>query len=258
MAGTESPESVSGRRVVSAGFLDAMRDAANELDESREGVSGGEGSGLDMLDEEDEGLPDDELPDWARRDKFAGNSLGRLHELLVAHLPANLIPLLPPLPSSVTSAEAADFRQALLTRLYDGQLLCTAYNVVVRRSRKPWGFIQPGSIHDIVELESAAAAEEEGAKKGKSSSWTFRRTENLRLWAAALKLRYLILSVTTSGNSAGLASPRKGKRLMDPSVTPPLYFDPKIIAKRDQGWETMLENAISRWVEVVVEEARNG
>jgi len=210
-----------------------------------------------MLDEEDEGVPNEELPDWARRDKFVGDPLGCLHNLLVSHLPANLVLLLPPLPTSNSNSESADFRQALLTRLHDGQLLCTAYNAVVRRSRKPWGFIQPGSIHDIVELESAAAAAEEGGKKGKSS-WTFRRTENLRLWAAALKLRYLILFVTTSGGSAGLASPRKGTRLMDPSVSPPLFFDPKIIARRDKGWEDMLETAASRWVEVVVEEARTG
>lgn len=75
---------------------------------------------------------------------------------------------------------------------------------------------------------------------------------------SALKLRYLIQFVTASGGSAGLTSPRKGSGIMDPSVSPPLSFDPKVIARKDPGWEEMLESAVLRWVEVVVEEARAG
>jgi hypothetical protein len=55
----------------------------------------------------------------------------------------------------------------------------------VRKSSKPWGYISKDAIHDILALEEAQAAgkdedkESEKAKKG----WTFRRTDNLRLWA---------------------------------------------------------------------------
>lgn len=84
--------------------------------------------------------------------------------------------LLPALPSSTD-------RNTLLQALSSGQLLCVAYNTGVRRSRKPWGYISKDAIHDIVALEQAAAKDQVKEEKAKRS-WTFRRTDNLRLWAA--------------------------------------------------------------------------
>lgn len=37
---------------------------------------------------------------------------------------------------------------------------------------------------------------------------------------------------------------------------PPILFDAKVVAKRADGWEDMLENVLLRWVEKVVEERR--
>ena len=48
------------------------------------------------------------------------------------------------------------------------------------------GYINDESIHDIVALEdvlSASAADGLQAEKGQKG-WTFRRTNNLRLWGA--------------------------------------------------------------------------
>ena len=70
-------------------------------------------------------------------------------------------------------------RLTILEKLGSGQLLCVAYNAAVRQSRKPWGYISQDSIHDIAALEASVEAEE-----GKRSGWTFRRSDNLRLWAA--------------------------------------------------------------------------
>ena len=106
---------------------------------------------------------------------------GRLHAVLLNFLPASLLPLLPP-PHSP--------RVAILDALSSGQLLCIAYNAGVRRSRKPWGYINKDAVHDIAAIEAKAAAEEaaEGGKDGdaaekRKKGWTFRRTDNLRLWA---------------------------------------------------------------------------
>ena len=105
--------------------------------------------------------------------------LGRAFALLVHLLPVELLHLLPP-PSDTPSS------QALMTSLCSGQLLCVAYNAGVRKSKKPWGFINANAIHDIAALEADAAQDEEaeGEKEKRRTGWTFRPTENLRLWAA--------------------------------------------------------------------------
>ena len=67
-----------------------------------------------------------------------------------------------------------------------GQLLCTAYNSCVRKSKKPWGYVSKDGIHDIIALYKSAEADLEGeasAAPGKKSGCTFRRIHNLRLWA---------------------------------------------------------------------------
>ena len=133
----------------------------------------------DDLDDGDDtsSLGDEDLPRWAQRSAFRDGELPRAHALLVALLPASLLSHLP------TSPDRAKFLNALSS----GQLLCVAYNIGVRQSRKPWGYINDDSIHDIVALEdalsAASAVDSSQAEKGRKG-WTFRRTDNLRLWGA--------------------------------------------------------------------------
>ena len=93
-----------------------------------------------------------------------------MHAFLKSVLPSSLAPVLP---------DDASNRTIILEKLASGQLLCVAYNAAVRLSRRPWGYISQDSIHDIAALEAAAEAGE-----AKWSGWTFRRSDNLRLWAA--------------------------------------------------------------------------
>jgi hypothetical protein len=37
----------------------------------------------------------------------------------------------------------------------------------------------------------------------------------------------------------------------------PFFFDARVVARRDEGWEDMLERTLLRWTSVVVEERRN-
>jgi len=36
----------------------------------------------------------------------------------------------------------------------------------------------------------------------------------------------------------------------------PILFDAKVVAKREEGWEDMLENVLFRWMEKAVDERR--
>lgn len=100
--------------------------------------------------------------------------------MLSALLPKPLVAVLPPVSSG---------REPLLQALSSGQLLCEAYNVAVRKSRQPWGYVNHDSIHDLVTLESTREGQEEKGKRG----WTFRRVDNLRLWAACVPSLLLLL-----------------------------------------------------------------
>lgn len=44
--------------------------------------------------------------------------------------------------------------------------------------------------------------------------------------------------------------------LPDPLVTVPIYFDPKIVAAKDEGWEEMLEKVLMRWLDIILMEKR--
>ncbi|VDB85610.1 unnamed protein product [Peniophora sp. CBMAI 1063] len=251
-----------GRRVVSTGMLEglqslvlseepgSMHGIAEEAEDDEEGADG-EGSEHSSID-------DDDLPPWARR-SFSGD---RTHALLSSLLPPDLSSHLPP-PSSPP--------HELWTALSSGQLLCVAYNVGVRRSRKPWGYIARDGIHDIVALEAAAASgTEEEREKERKGGWTFRRTDNLRLWAAALKIRYMLplvlpaapLPVTVQGGKHGAKNGRGGgggeggNSVKFPKNERPIYFDARAVARREEGWEDMLRVAVERWVRGVVEERR--
>ena len=149
-------------------------------------------------------IPDDSLPDWARRSLYSSNPTGRLYSFLAAHLPPELLSFIPDAPHSspdpfISSPEPTpgandEFRQRLLTSLSDGQILCTAYNRAVRKSRSPWGYIHLENVHDLLgimkepgeeqhDLDMSLGGSQRANAKAKSS-WTFRRTENLRYWAA--------------------------------------------------------------------------
>ena len=171
------------RRVDAGKMMVAMRDLVltEEPEELQTLVEeeDGDGDGDDDDDgEEDEtsSMDDEDLPRWAKRSAFPDDPLMRSHALLVALLPAYLLPHLP----------GPQDRAELLNALSSGQLLCIAYNIGVRQSRKPWGYINVDSIHDIFALEAAVTkseadgTQEERGRKG----WTFRRTDNLRLWGA--------------------------------------------------------------------------
>lgn len=183
--------------------------------------------------------------------------LGRAHALLSALLPSTLLMLLPLAPVE---------RSTLLQSLSSGQLLCAAYNIGVRRSRKPWGYVSKDSIHDIAAIESqpingATSEQRERAKRG----WTFRRTDNLRLWAAALKLRYMLPVITTNPSKTGKNTPRNGSTPLSspspsiqrfPHTEEVILFDAPVVARQEPGWEDMLETLLLKWVNVVAEERR--
>jgi len=171
-----------GKRRVSMGMVNLM--GGMSLSEEPEQMDDiGEDVG------EDESMDDDELPEWARKSSFIEDDLGmlfssllnvfssyrlgRAHSLLLSFLPSALQPALQP----------SSPREAFLESLSSGQLLCNAYNSCVRKSKKPWGYVSKDGIHDIIALEKSAEADLESAAPGKKSGWTFRRTDNLRLWA---------------------------------------------------------------------------
>ncbi|KAH7914926.1 hypothetical protein BJ138DRAFT_1142950 [Hygrophoropsis aurantiaca] len=228
----------SSRRVVSSSILDGLKDLSMvEEPEAMETLS------------EEESVDEEDLPEWSKRDSFPDDSLGRAHALLQTLLPDYLLPSLP----------STSERDSLLLSLSSGQLLCVAYNTAVRRSRKPWGYISLDSIHDIVALEQTAEHVDDKSKTG----WTFRRIDNLRLWAAALKLRYLLPVIVPSAPSrpeqlrASQSTPTSSPtKVRFPTNDPPVIFDPRLVARKDDGWESMLEAVVLQWVNVVVEERR--
>ncbi|KAF9653574.1 hypothetical protein BDM02DRAFT_3125545 [Thelephora ganbajun] len=223
-----------------------------------------EPEGMDAIEEESV-VDDDDLPEWAKRTTFHNDPLGRIHAFLKSVLPSPLIAVLP---------DDTSNRTTILEKLASGQLLCVAYNAAVRQSRKPWGYISQDSIHDIATLEAAAEVAE-----AKRSGWTFRKSDNLRLWAAALKLRYLLPVVMPNSDPTlkrrkvlngvvgarphtGSNTPSHGTPVTSPTKQKfkteevPIFFDGSLVAKQGEGWDTMLETTINRWVECVVAERR--
>jgi hypothetical protein len=279
---------------------DFRRRASSDIISFMRGLSFSEepNSILEMQEEEDEEfvedeLEDDEVPDWAKRRMFEYNKLARAHAFFVYFLPADLRAYLAPLSSDHLSPEAnsaSGSRTAFLSSLTSGQLLCAAYNTCVRKSKKPWGFVSKDGVHDIIALEAAAAAEEGGegsaTKEALKKGWTFRRTDNLRLWAGALKLRYTMpiqlpsqiipsssapRQVLPTGNSSQSNTPLQGNTpLSSPSRPgfsalpairksdrePPILFDAQVVAKQGAGWEDMLEEVLMNWIDRAVIERR--
>ncbi|KAG5651554.1 hypothetical protein H0H81_008264 [Sphagnurus paluster] len=238
----------SERRRVSTGMLNSISNMSlTEEPESIEDIH---------EDDQETAVDDEELPPWAQRSSFINDNLGRAHALLSAFLPPKLLEALDP----------PTLRTGFLTSLSSGQLLCVAYNSCVRKSKHPWGYVSRDAIHDILALEEA---QREGTSKDQvevgKKGWTFRRTDNLRLWAGALKLRYMLpiqvpsqslvqASGTGTGNATPLGSPVRNSHR---STEPPVIFDAKVVAKKEAGWDAMLEAVLVMWVAKVVEEKRS-
>ncbi|KAF4565426.1 hypothetical protein EYR36_001997 [Pleurotus pulmonarius] len=246
-----------GRRRVSTGMVDAL----GGLSLTEEGEEASEGD-VNEGTPQPQHLEDEDLPSWARRKEFVGDNLGRARAMLLSSLPSSL---------HYALGSASPSRVDLLNALSSGQLLCIAYNTRVRKSRQPWGYIDHNAIHDILELERAGEGESGGAiegGEGMKKGWTFRRTDNLILWAGALKLRYLLPIHIPPAHSSHSGANKPLPAIPKPSSTStsstlthppvvPLTFDPKLIARKEEGWENMLEAVLDRWVGAIVEERRN-
>ncbi|KAF8335400.1 uncharacterized protein EI90DRAFT_3153008 [Cantharellus anzutake] len=262
-----SPRKTDEKRLVSHRLLHAMNDLASVKE-----TEDTDDAAIEEEEEEEEEIPDNELPDWAKRSKFHHEPLSRLLSFLISYLPPDLLPFLPfpPTPPSSPPASPSSaqrkFRSKLLDVLSDGQIICTAYNGAVRKSKRPWGFIQLETVHDLLELTEDSDVEEEkdpmslgsGMQTKGKTTWTFRRTENLRFWAAAVGLRYMIpftdSPLAEDGSAKRLKLPRT---FIDPILSPPIFFDPRVPARREEGWEDMLERALFRWLDAVLLETRS-
>ena len=107
--------------------------------------------------------------------------------------------------------------------------------------------------------------------------WTFRRTENLRVWATALKLRYHIQTTATKATPAKPAATGPtygslglgklalhGRRAASESHASPsvvqhgtsrtIDFDPAKVARREEGWQDMLTQLLTAWVDAVADD----
>ena len=63
-------------------------------------------------------------------------------------------------------------------------------------------------------------------------------------------------SPTLTGVAEPVLPPSPSTPTVKSSETP-IFFDARVVARRDDGWEDMLERTLLRWTSVVVEERRN-
>ncbi|CAD6884897.1 unnamed protein product [Tilletia controversa] len=146
---------------------------------------------------------------------------------------------------------------SLLNTLADGHILCLAYNAALRRSRRPWGFIREEDIHALVGHTIPAEA----------SKWTFRKIDNLRNLAAALRLRYAVVGEELrvveldrdwdeqvrsggrrhEGQGQGDAAAEEGPRKV--------RFEPRTVARQEEGWEEALAALVAAWLKALIDEA---
>lgn len=85
----------------------------------------------------------------------------------------------------------------------------------------------------------------------------------MTLSLSALKLRYMIPFITPRAldpSKHNLTEQKSTSTLSrafsDPLVTPPVVFEPKVVAAREEGWEDMFEKVLMRWLDVVTAEKR--
>ncbi|KAH8980626.1 hypothetical protein EDB86DRAFT_3087730 [Lactarius hatsudake] len=199
-------------------------------------------------DDETSSVDDDDLPRWAKRSAFPDDPLIRVHALLVTLLPAFLLFHLP------GSQDRAEFLNALSS----GQLLCLAYNAGFRQSRKPWGHINTDSIHDIIALEAALTksevdgSQEDLEEKGRKV-WTFRRTDNLRLWGRCedpVQYHDMLPIISPATPDVPTLKPNPTGEAVPPSPSSSkfselsIFFDAREVVRQDDGWENMLERVL--------------
>lgn len=135
------------------------------------------------------------------------------------------------------------------------------------------------------EVGGSSNPSESGIFNGRPG-WTFRRTENLRVWAAALKLRYQIQTTATKAfaskptstdptyGSLGLgklalhgrrvASESHASTLSSESRTRSAHgtsktidFDPAKVARKEDDWQEMLTTLLIAWIDAVTEGQAN-
>ncbi|GAA5945783.1 hypothetical protein JCM10213_002726 [Rhodosporidiobolus nylandii] len=201
----------------------------------------------DVSPDKDDRGEEREMPPWAV-EEVEGGSLARAHLLFLSHAAHH------PSPSAVPSSPPLDpaARLAFLSALSSGSLLCHAYNAVLRHSSaRPFGFIPPQSVHALPqgaeggEMERADSAMSEGEER--KVGGTYRRAENLRLWAGALKFRYSLPLLLQSSSSSAACPSSPSPSAGDAA----LVFDAKLVARKEPGWDAMLERAVDAWAEAV-------
>ncbi|SAM09834.1 hypothetical protein [Absidia glauca] len=101
---------------------------------------------------------DTTIPIWLERGSFVNDDIGRYHALLMDHCA-----------EKVTLPDPHEDEDLFWHFLADGNTLCHAYNSIVKRSKRPFGFIN--KIHE-------------------DTKRTYRVVENLRFFAAACKFRF--------------------------------------------------------------------
>ena len=81
---------------------------------------------------------------------------------------------------------------------------------------------------------------------------------------SALKIRYMLPIVSPASPDVPTVKPSQTG--VEPAAlsptTPkfsesPIFFDARVVARRDDGWEDMLERTLLCWTSAVVEERRN-
>jgi hypothetical protein len=99
-----------------------------------------------------------------------------------------------------------------------------------------------------------------------STRFTYLRTLPL---LSALKLRYMLPIQTPyqplKHGSGANNTPAPGAAIATPSSSPvkqrfsepPLVFDAKMVARKEEGWDSMLEEVLMKWVWKVVDEQRS-
>ncbi|KAF7729545.1 hypothetical protein EC973_004219 [Apophysomyces ossiformis] len=106
------------------------------------------------------------IPVWLERSSFINDDLGRYHALLSANRKSLFDGTVH---TDETIPDPHEDEDAFLRYLADGITLCNAYNNIVKRSRRPFGFIN--KIHQ-------------------DTRRTYRAIENLRFFVAACKFRF--------------------------------------------------------------------
>ncbi|KAL7417983.1 hypothetical protein BDY24DRAFT_373661 [Mrakia frigida] len=193
---------------------------------------GGSGDGVTVEDQSG----NQEYDSWLDEGK---DTATRLHSLLIYLLPSHFAHHLPS-PSST------------LEPFTNGQLLCQAFNFGVRRSARPWGFVLEHEIHDVLGEKETPADQSrrrsgeglEGGGVGGRKEYIFRKVENLRVFAAALKLRYVVPVVPLPTSTSAPLPPQA------------IIFDPSTVAKREEGWEKMLDPLVRCWIDRIKEEEK--